>query len=412
MVRGGNRLEGTVEVSGSKNSTLPIMAACLLSSKPCVLNRVPDIEDIRVMEGVLKELGAGVDRYGDTLVIDGSSVDSWELSDDLTRKMRASNLVMGALIGRFGCARVAYPGGCAIGSRPMDLHIKGFHKLGCEVYEAHGYMEAKSQGLNGCEILLDFPSVGATENIMMAAVRAQGVTVIRNAAREPEIVDLQNFLNRMGARIRGTGLGTIRIEGVDELGGVTYDVIPDRIEAGTFMVAAGITRGDIVLENVVSEHVEPVIAKLKETGVEIMKCNGGLRVLGKRPLRSVDLKTLPFPGFPTDMQPQMMALLSLAEGTSMIVETVFENRFMHVDELRRMGADIAIEGRAAIIKGKPHLTGAVVEATDLRAGAALVLAALGAEGETLIGNAHHIYRGYENIESKLKQLGAEIFRVD
>lgn len=281
MVRGGNRLEGTVEVSGSKNSTLPIMAACLLSSKPCVLNRVPDIEDIRVMEGVLRELGAGVERYGDTLVIDGSSVDSWELSDDLTRKMRASNLVMGALIGRFGCARVAYPGGCAIGSRPMDLHIKGFHKLGCEVYEAHGYMEAKSQGLNGCEILLDFPSVGATENIMMAAARAKGVTVIRNAAREPEIVDLQNFLNRMGARIRGTGLGTIRIEGVGELGGVTYDVIPDRIEAGTFMVAAGITRGDIVLENVVSEHLEPIIAKLKETGVEIMKCNGGLRVLGK-----------------------------------------------------------------------------------------------------------------------------------
>jgi UDP-N-acetylglucosamine 1-carboxyvinyltransferase len=412
MVRGGNRLEGTVEVSGSKNSTLPIMAACLLSSKPCVLNRVPDIEDIRVMEGVLRELGAGVERYGDTLVIDGSSVDSWELSDDLTRKMRASNLVMGALIGRFGCARVAYPGGCAIGSRPMDLHIKGFHKLGCEVYEAHGYMEAKSQGLNGCEILLDFPSVGATENIMMAAARAKGVTVIRNAAREPEIVDLQNFLNRMGARIRGTGLGTIRIEGVGELGGVTYDVIPDRIEAGTFMVAAGITRGDIVLENVVSEHLEPIIAKLKETGVEIMKCNGGLRVLGKRPLRPVDLKTLPFPGFPTDMQPQMMALLSLAQGTSMIVETVFENRFMHVDELRRMGADIAIEGRAAIIKGKPHLTGAVVEATDLRAGAALVLAALRAEGETFIGNAHHIYRGYEDIENKLKQLGAEIFRVD
>ena len=234
MVRGGNRLEGTVEVSGSKNSTLPIMAACLLSSKPCVLNRVPDIEDIRVMEGVLKELGAGVDRYGDTLVIDGSSVDSWELSDDLTRKMRASNLVMGALIGRFGCARVAYPGGCAIGSRPMDLHIKGFHKLGCEVYEAHGYMEAKSQGLNGCEILLDFPSVGATENIMMAAVRAQGVT---KTQRSPgtEIVDLQNFLNRMGARIRGTGLGLSELR-VDELGGVTYDVIPDRIEAGTFMV--------------------------------------------------------------------------------------------------------------------------------------------------------------------------------
>ena len=232
---------------------------------------------------------------------------------------------MGALIGRFGCARVAYPGGCAIGSRPMDLHIKGFHKLGCEVYEAHGYMEAKSQGLNGCEILLDFPSVGATENIMMAAARAKGVTVIRNAAREPEIVDLQNFLNRMGARIRGTGLGTIQNRGVGELGGVTYDVIPDRIEAGTFMVAAGITRGDIVLENVVSEHLEPIIAKLKETGVEIMKCNGGLRVLGKRPLRPVDLKTLPFPGFPTDMQPQMMALLSLAQGTSMIVETVFEN---------------------------------------------------------------------------------------
>lgn len=412
VVRGGTRLNGTVRVSGSKNSTLPIMAACLLTSKECILHQVPDIDDIRVMEEVLVKLGAGVKREGDTLIIDGGSVDSWELPESLTRKMRASNLVMGALISRFRSARVAYPGGCAIGSRPMDLHIKGFKELGCEVDDSRGYIEARASRLQGREILLDFPSVGATENIMMAAVKAEGVTIIRNAAREPEIVDLQNFLNRMGARIRGAGLDTIRIEGVSSLGGVTHDVIPDRIEAGTFMVASAISQGDVVVENVVAGHMEPIIAKLKEVGAKIMKCNGGIRVIGKRPVRPVDLKTLPFPGFPTDMQPQMMALLATAEGTSVIVETVFENRFMHVDELRRMGADIKVEGRVAIIRGKPKLAGAAVEATDLRAGAALILAGLYAEGETIIGNTDHIDRGYESIEDKLRSLGATISRVD
>ena len=412
VVNGGKSLKGTVNVSGSKNSTLPIMAACLLTDKECILHGVPCLEDIRVMEEVLKKLGAKVKREKDSLIIDPSSVDSWELPEDLTRKMRASNLVMGALLGRFKRAKISYPGGCAIGSRPMDLHIKGFRLLGCQVREDRGYVEAEATGLEGREILLDFPSVGATENIMMAAVQAKGLTVIRNAAREPEIVDLQNFLNRMGAKVRGAGLDTIRIEGGGRLSGVQYDVIPDRIEAGTFMVASAITGGDVLIENVITEHLEPVIAKLTEMGTGVIRCNGGIRIRAHGKVRPVDIKTLPFPGFPTDMQPQIMALLATVEGTSVIVETVFENRFMHVDELRRMGADIRMEGRVAVIQGKKRLTGAAVEATDLRAGAALVLAGLAAEGETVVKKPFHIDRGYENFEGKLKSLGAEIERIE
>ncbi len=412
MVKGGKSLKGAVSISGSKNSTLPIMAACLLTDQECVLHRVPCLEDIRVMEEVLKKLGAKVKRENDSLIIDPSSVDSWELPEELTRRMRASNLVMGALLGRFRKAKISYPGGCAIGSRPMDLHIKGFRMLGCEVTEDRGYVEAGASRLQGQEILLDFPSVGATENIMMAAVQAEGVTIIRNAAREPEIVDLQNFLNRMGAKIRGAGLDTIRIEGARRLSGVQYDVIPDRIEAGTFMVASAITGGDVFIENVVTEHLEPVIAKLTEMGVSVIRSNGGIRIRNGGRLRPVDIKTLPFPGFPTDMQPQMMALLATVEGTSVIVETVFENRFMHVDELRRMGADIRVEGRVAVIQGKKRLTGATVEATDLRAGAALILAGLAAEGDTVLKKPFHIDRGYEKFEDKLKSLGAEIERIE
>ncbi len=408
MVRGKKPLKGKVKISGSKNATLPIMAASLLSSQEVILSGVPDLEDINVMSEVLRILGAKVRRENDILIIDSRTINSVEVPEHISRKMRASNLVMGALLARFHHAKVAHPGGCAIGSRPMDLHIKGFLNLGYKINDEYGFMEGQGTAVNGKEVLLDFPSVGATENIMMAATLAPGTTIIRNAAREPEIVDLQNFLNRMGAKVRGAGLDTIRIEGVSNLGGVEHKVIPDRIEAGTFMVAAAITRGDIHIENVVLEHIQPLIAKLREIGVEISPWNSGIRIIGTNNMKPGDIKTMPYPGFPTDMQPQMMALLSTIPGTSMVVETIFENRFMHVQELRRMGADVKIEGRVAILKGKKLLEGTLVEATDLRAGAALVLAGLFAEGETTITRVEHIYRGYEKFDVKLQGTGAEI----
>lgn len=410
LVKGNKPLKGQVEISGSKNATLPIMAASIISSGEVVLSGVPDLEDIHVMSEALKLLGAKVNRDNDVLVIDGRTVNSCELPESISRKMRASNLMMGALLARFKEAKVAYPGGCAIGTRPMDLHLKGFESLGYSITDGYGFMEGKGKTLRGTEILLDFPSVGATENIMMAASVTPGTTLIRNAAREPEIVDLQNFLNCMGAKIKGAGLDTIRIEGVEKLGGVEHRVIPDRIEAGTFMVAAAITRGEICINNIIMEHIQPVVAKLREIGVEIMPCSSGIRVLGNRRLRTTDIKTMPYPGFPTDMQAQMMALLATIPGTSIIVETIFENRFMHVQELRRMAADIKIEGRVAIIKGKNRLEGAFVEATDLRAGAALVLAALAAEGESKISKIEHMDRGYENLHVKLANLEANIVR--
>ncbi len=409
LVRGGHALKGQVSIGGSKNATLPIMAASLLSSGQVTLNEVPDLEDINVMSDALTIMGARVKREGKVLTIDGSSVNNCELPESVSRRMRASNLVMGALLGRFNEARVAYPGGCAIGSRPMDLHIKGFKSLGYEITEGFGYMHGKAVSIQGKEILLDVPSVGATENIMMAATLTPGMTIIRNAAREPEIVDLQNFLNRMGAKIKGAGLDTIRVEGVESLGGVEHTVIPDRIEAGTFMVAAAISQGDVWIENVVTEHLQPVIAKLSEIGVEILPWSAGIRLVGKKKYIPTDIKTMPYPGFPTDMQAQMMALLATVPGTSVMVETIFENRFMHVQELRRMGADIKIEGRVAIIKGG-KIAGATVESTDLRAGAALILAGLVAEGETQIVRLEHIDRGYEKIHDKLLELGADIER--
>lgn len=410
VVRGTKPLKGPVKISGSKNATLPIMAASLLSSGEVILSGVPDLEDINVMSEVLKILGAKVRREKDILIIDSSTINSAEVPEHISRRMRASNLVMGALLARFQHARVAHPGGCAIGSRPMDLHIKGFLNLGYEIKDEYGFIEGKGIAVNGKEILLDFPSVGATENIMMAATMAPGTTIIRNSAREPEIVDLQNFLNRMGARVRGAGLDTIRIEGVKSLGGVEHKVIPDRIETGTFMVAAAITRGDMHIENVVIEHIQPLIAKLREIGAEISPWSCGIRVIGTNNMRPTDIKTMPYPGFPTDMQPQMMALLSTVPGTSIVVETIFENRFMHVQELRRMSADIKTEGRVGIIKGKSRLEGTMVEATDLRAGAALVLAGLSAEGKTTVTQVEHIYRGYENFDIKLQGVGAEIKR--
>ncbi|MGE5418156.1 MAG: UDP-N-acetylglucosamine 1-carboxyvinyltransferase [Acidobacteriota bacterium] len=412
VIEGRARACGRVKISGSKNATLPIMAACLLARSECILHRVPNLEDVLVMEEVLRTLGVKVIRENGNLIINSENISSCEIPEYLSRKMRASNLVMGALLGRYGSARVSYPGGCAIGQRPMDIHLKGFRELGYEIEEQRGFIGGYQKRNPGGEILLDFPSVGATENLMMAAAISDNHTVIRNAAREPEIVDLQNFLNRMGARIRGAGLDVIRIEGVPELLGVEHEVIPDRIEAGTFMVLAAISAGNIIIENAITEHLEPIIAKLREVGAEITKYNGStLRVTGNRKLGAVDIKTMPYPGFPTDLQSQVMALLTTVEGSSVVVESIFENRFMHVNELRRMGADIRVEGRVAIIKGGKRLQGAAVEATDLRAGAALILAATAADGQTAIEGLHHIDRGYENIEDKVKQLGVNITRI-
>ena len=411
LVKGGKALKGQVEISGSKNAILPIMAASLMCSGEVILNRVPELDDINVMSEVLELLGAKVKREGDVLIIDGRSACSNELPEKISRRMRASNLVMGPLLGRFKGARVAYPGGCAIGSRPMDLHIKGFRHMGYQITEEYGLMIGKADSAQGKEVMLDVPSVGATENIMMAAAMTPGNTIIRNTAREPEIGDLQNFLNRMGARVKGAGLDTIRIEGVKSLGSVEHTVIPDRIEAGTYMVAGAISRGDVWIENVVTEHLQPLMAKLTEVGVEIIPWSGGIRILGRPHYRPTDVKTMPYPGFPTDMQAQMMALLATMPGTSVIVETIFENRFMHVPELRRMGADIKLEGRVAIINGKSDWEGAAVEASDLRAGAALILAGIYAQGETRIGRLEHIDRGYEKIHEKLAKLGADVKRV-
>ncbi len=410
LIKGHTPLKGEVKISGSKNATLPIMAASLISKGEVILRGIPDLEDIHVMAEALQLFGAKIHRENDVLIIDSRQVNSCELPENISRKMRASNLVMGALLARFKQAKVAYPGGCAIGTRPMDLHLKGFESLGYDIIDGYGFMEGKAVNLAGNEILLDFPSVGATENIMMAASVIPGTTVIRNAAREPEIVDLQNFLNCLGAKITGAGLDTIKIEGVKQLGAGEYKVIPDRIEIGSFMVAAAITRGELLIENVILEHIQPLIAKLREIGVEIIPYNSGLRVWGNRRLSPTDIKTMPYPGFPTDMQAPMMALLSTVMGTSIIVETIFENRFMHVQELRRMAAEIRIEGRVAIIKGKKRLEGASVEATDLRAGAALVLAGLAAEGETKVTKIEHIDRGYDRFHLKLQELGANIER--
>ncbi|RKL62464.1 UDP-N-acetylglucosamine 1-carboxyvinyltransferase [Thermoanaerobacteraceae bacterium SP2] len=412
IIEGGSKLSGTVKISSAKNAVLPVIAASLLTEAECIIEDAPELEDVRVMKEVLLSLGAKLSCEANSIKIDAAPINSFEAPYDLVRKMRASFLVMGPLLARKGKARISMPGGCAIGSRPIDLHLKGFASLGAEIELGHGFVEARCEKLKGTTIYLDFPSVGATENIMMAATLAEGQTVVENAAKEPEIIDLANFLNSMGAHIRGAGTDLIKIEGVKQLKGISYTVIPDRIETGTFLVAGAITGGNILLENVVSEHLKPVIAKLIECGAQIIEEPEGLRVIGDgRPLPS-DVKTLPYPGFPTDMQAQIMAFLSLARGTSMVIETVFENRFMHVEELKRMGARIKIEGRSAVIEGVEKLSGAPVKATDLRAGAALILAGLAAEGTTTVMNAHHVERGYEDIVGKLSLLGANIKKVE
>lgn len=412
IIMGGKRLEGKIRVSGAKNAALPILAASLLSSGTNMIQEVPNLKDVAVMKSLLEYLGVKISCEQQGIKVNSQNANSMEVSEEIMRKMRASNLVMGPLLARFGQVKVSYPGGCAIGSRPLDLHLKGFISLGAKITEKYGYIKAEAKELVGSEIHLDFPSVGATENIMMAATLARGKTVIRNAAKEPEIVDLQNYLNGMGARIKGAGTDTIKVEGVNELGSTTHAVIPDRIETGTHMIAAAITQGDVIISNVIPEHVEPIVAKLREAGVKVIDMDDQIRVQGNGCIKSIDLKTMPYPGFPTDMQSPMMTLLTVAKGTSVISESIFENRFKQVDELRRMGANIKLEGRAAIVKGVDKLSGAFVEAPDLRAGAALVLAGLVAEDATVIENVHHIDRGYERLEAKYSSLGARIIRVN
>jgi UDP-N-acetylglucosamine 1-carboxyvinyltransferase len=414
IVRGGKRLSGTVKVEGAKNAVLPVIAATLLASDgKSIIRDVPTLSDVYTINQVLRSLNAEVEFKNNTIVVDASGELKIEAPFEYVRKMRASVLVMGSLLARNGRARVALPGGCAIGSRPIDQHLKGFEAMGAKVKVGNGFIEAEApEGLHGAKIYLDFPSVGATENIMMAAVLANGLTTIENVAKEPEIVDLANFLNKMGAKVKGAGTGTIKIEGVKMLFGADHNIIPDRIEAGTFMVASAITGGNVLVKGAVPEHLSSLIAKMQEMGVIIEEEADGIRVIGPEMLKAVDIKTMPHPGFPTDMQSQMMALLLRAEGTSMITETVFENRFMHVEEFRRMNAQIKIDGRSVIMNGPSNLQGAEVAATDLRAAASLILTGLVADGITRVTELKHLDRGYVDFHDKLAGLGADIERVN
>lgn len=418
IVHQSGPLKGEVVISGAKNAVLPLMAATLLSEDECIIRDVPQLRDVVFMKEILASLGSAVEDIDEnTISVVTEDIVSTEARYDLVNKMRASILVMGPLLARKGRARIPLPGGCAIGARPINLHLKGFEALGAEIIfnEAESYVEARAggQGLIGDSIYLDMPSVGATENIMMAAVLAEGVTYIENAAKEPEIIDLANLLNKMGAKIKGAGTDTIKIEGVKHLGGAKHTVIPDRIEAGTFMLAAAITKGNVTITNVVPEHLKPIIAKLRECGVRVAATDDTVTVRGDLgPQNSTDFMTMPHPGFPTDIQSPFMAFLSMVNGTSTVKETVFENRFMHVSQLRKMGANIETAGNKAVIKGVTNLRGTQVMATDLRAGAALVLAGLVAEGTTEISEIYHIERGYEKFIEKFAGLGAKIEKIE
>ena len=405
-------LHGEIEICGAKNAALPIIAATILAPGKSSLTNTPRLSDVAYMCKLLESMGANYTMRGTTLEVDTSNMSSHEAAYDWVGKLRASFLVMGPLLARFGIARVSLPGGCAIGARPIDLHLKGFSAMGADVEHAQGYITVSARKLKGAKIYLDFPSVGATENIMMAATVAHGQTVIENCATEPEIVDLANFLNSAGAKIRGAGTDTIKIEGVQYLSPANHTIIPDRIEAGTFMIAAAMTAGNVLLQNVVPDHLKPITAKLKEAGASVEETDTSIRVWRKprQPLIATGLKTLPYPGFPTDMQAQYMALATISRGTSIITETLFENRFMQVAELKRMGANITIESRSAVVEGVKELVGAQVTASDLRAGAALVLAALCATSTTEIVGIHHIDRGYQRLEVQLNKLGANITR--
>lgn len=411
-VEGNKRLEGQVRISGAKNAVLPILAATVLCDGEIILHDVPDLNDVRVMIEVLEYLGAETEFKDSTLKVNTSGINTTEVPDYLMRKMRATVFLMGPLLGRFGEVKMSQPGGCSIGSRPINYHIKGLKSLNTRFEEEYGFLVGEAEELIGNEIHLDFPSVGATENLMMGAVLAKGTTWIRNCAKEPEIIDLQNFLNVMGAKIRGAGTDVIKIEGVDQLTAVEYTIIPDRIETGTYMLAGAITGGDVLIENTIPEHVEPLIAKLKEAGVEVTCKDDLIRVKSNGKMKPLEVKTLPYPGYPTDLQPQIMTAMAMADGTSVITETIFENRLKHAEELKRMGANIWIEGHTAVINGVDSLSGAAVEATDLRAGAALILAGLAADGKTLVYGGEHIERGYEKLEEKITNLGGKIIRIE
>lgn len=412
VICGGARLAGEVEISGAKNAAVAILPATILAGAPCRIENIPNISDISIISEILRKLGAQVKVVNkSTLEIDSSKIGSPVVPYDLARKMRGSYYFLGALLGRFNHAQVSLPGGCDFGVRPIDQHIKGFEALGANVSLEYGMIEAHAEKLTGTTIYLDVVSVGATVNIMLAAVKAEGLTVIENAAKEPHIVDLANFLNSIGADIRGAGTDVIKIRGVEQLGGATYSIIPDQIEAGTYMVAAAATGGQVLVKNVIPKHLESISAKLEEMGVEIQENDDSILVARKGPITKANVKTMPHPGFPTDMQPQMAVLLSLAEGTSIITEGVWDNRFRYVEELKRMGANIQVDGKIAVVGGVGNLSGAPVKATDLRAGAALLIAGIVARGVTEIEGVQHVDRGYENVDGKLRALGADIKRI-
>lgn len=413
IINGGNRLKGEVRIDGAKNAVLPILAATIINGTESIIHNVPVIKDVDILCGILNNLGCNTKAENNTLIVDSTQVTNVNVPEKSVREMRSSIVLMGAILARYGQVKICYPGGCEIGPRPIDLHLMGLKQLGAKVNETHGYIICECDKLKGNEIHLDYPSVGATENIMLAAVNAEGVTIIQNAAREPEIIDLQDFLNKMGGRITGAGSSTIKIEGVKKLNFVEHSIIPDRIVAGTMMSAAAITGGDIVLNDININHLKPFIAKFSESGCTINKYDTKLQIIANKRLRALDIvKTLPHPGFPTDMQAPMMAAMTVAKGTSIFIETVFESRYKHAEELIKMGANIKIEGRTAIIKGVKRLTGAEVSSRDLRGGAALVIAGLIAEGATIIDNIDvHVDRGYDKLENKLIGLGADIQRI-
>ncbi|WP_304942477.1 UDP-N-acetylglucosamine 1-carboxyvinyltransferase [Vallitalea guaymasensis] len=412
VIKGNTRLTGEVFISGAKNAALAILPAAILANDVCIIENVPCVKDIKVLLQSMEQLGVLVEYIDEHKIkVDTRNIHNLKVDYDYIKKIRASYYLLGALLGKYREAEVALPGGCNIGSRPIDQHIKGFEALGAKVEVKHGIIEASADDLIGTNIFLDMSSVGATINIMLAAVLAEGTTVIENAAKEPHIVDVANFLNSMGAKIKGAGTDVIKIAGVDELHGTEYMIIPDQIEAGTYMIAGAITGGDVTVTNIIPKHMEAISAKLIEMGAVIEEYDEAIRVTANGPLKNIHVKTLPYPGFPTDMQPQMTALLSKTSGTSIMTESIFESRFSYTDELNRMGANIKVEGNTAVVEGVKQLTGAEVAAPDLRAGAGLILAALAAKGETVITNVEYIDRGYEHVEQKLTNLGADIFRV-
>jgi len=411
-IRGGKKLEGEIRVIGAKNAILPILAAVILTDQPVILHDFPSLVDVETMLLILSSIGCRIKREGNTLIVDPSEVDSWTIPDRYVREIRSSIVMLGAVLARMKKAVITYPGGCDIGQRPINLHLHGLKQLGVVIREEHGYLICEAANLAGADIHLDYPSVGATENIMLAATRAKGQTVIRNAAKEPEIMDLANFINSMGGKICGAGSNTITVEGVEHFHETEYTVIPDRIVAGTYLMAAAITGSELVVRNVNVEHIQSILTKLRETGCRITSLQDSVKIVASQRLCAIEsTKTYPYPGFPTDMQALLMSVLSVARGTSIIKENIFENRFRHVPELIRMGANIRTEGNVAVVQGVPTLKGAEVRAGDLRGGAALVMAGLRANGETVVDQIHHIERGYENLDGCLRDIGADIERI-